>query len=255
VKIDVFRRLLQALDKHRGYGVHTGVEEVSRQHEVPYDTVRAIRSQFLQRKSISSHYKVKNRTAQHLKQWKQGRTIAELALDLDFPPALLANFLMMEQGNSKKATREILRNPSRIKDQRLRREVDEVLNRDELFTPTSHNRQAAEGNRREDRLAEWLDGLGIEYFTENELRAGTVEGKTPDFLLLNPLEWQGDEFNWVESKASFGDDYIHRKNHRGQVSQYVELYGPGMLVYWYGYLDNLRRSGYVIVDRRELGLE
>ena len=45
------------------------------------------------------------------------------------------------------------------------------------------------------------------------------------------------------------------KNHKGQISQYVELYGEGMLVYWYGYLDSLKRDKYEIVDRKELGLE
>ncbi len=82
-----------------------------------------------------------------------------------------------------------------------------------------------------------------------------MEGKTPDFLLLKPMTWHGDEYNWIESKASFGDEYIHRKNHRGQVSEYVELYGQGILVYWYGYLDVLKSRGYTIVDRHEMGLE
>ena len=93
----------------------------------------------------------------------------------------------------------------------------------------------------------WLDGKDVEYFTENDLRAGTVEGKTPDFLLMEPIEWHGDQYNWIESKASFGDEYIHRKNHRGQVSKYVELYGQGILVYWYAYLDNLKSRGYTII--------
>ena len=87
------------------------------------------------------------------------------------------------------------------------------------------------------------------------MRAGTVEGKTPDFLLKKPITWHGDEYNWIESKASFGDEYIHRKNHRGQVSKYVELYGQGILVYWYGYLDTLRTRGYTIIDRKEMGLK
>ena len=73
--------------------------------------------------------------------------------------------------------------------------------------------------------------------------------------LMKPMEWHGDEYNWIESKASFGDEYIHRKNHRGQVSKYVELYGQGILVYWYGYLDTLKSRGYTIVDRKELGIE
>ena len=61
--------------------------------------------------------------------------------------------------------------------------------------------------------------------------------------------------NAVESKASFGDEYIHRKNHGKQVSKYVELYGQGILVYWYGYLDVLKSRGYTIIDRKEMGME
>ena len=141
------------------------------------------------------------------------------------------------------------------KNKRLKDELDEILGRDELYTYRSHDKQSAEGNRREARIAEWLDKKEIEYFTEKDLRAGTVEGKTPDFLLQEPMNWHGDTYNWIESKASFGDEYIHRKNHGKQVSKYVELYGQGMLVYWYGYLDVLKSKGYTIVDRREMGLK
>ena len=141
------------------------------------------------------------------------------------------------------------------KNKRLKDELDEILGRDELYTLRSHDKQSAEGNRREDKIADWLDKKNIKYFTENDLRAGTIEGKTPDFLLLEPMDWHGDKYNWIESKASFGDEYIHRKNHGKQVSQYVELYGQGILVYWYGYLDALKSRGYTIVDRREMGME
>ena len=163
---------------------------------------------------------------------------------------------MLKMRFSKKKTKEIMKNTNLVKNnKRLKEELDEVIGRDELYTPRSHDKQSAEGNRKEDSIAKWLDGKNVEYFTENDLRAGTVEGKTPDFLLMKPIEWHGDEYNWIESKASFGDEYIHRKNHRGQVSDYVELYGQGILVYWYGYLDNLKSRGYTIVDRRELGIE
>ena len=74
-----------------------------------------------------------------------------------------------------------------------------------------------------------------------------------DYSLLMP-EVKALQYRGVP-KASFGDEYIHRKNHRGQVSDYVELYGQGILVYWYGYLDTLKTRGYTIVDRKELGIE
>ena len=244
------------MDKYRGYGVHTGVEEVAAKFEQPYDATRAIRSQYLQRKSIKNHYKVKDKSGLHYNTWKDGRTISEIALDVDFPPILLANFLMLKMRYSKVKTKEIIKDTSLIKgNQRLKDELEEVIGRDELYTPRSHSKQSAEGNRREDLIAEWLDEKKLEYFTEDDLRAGTVEGKTPDFLLLKPMSWHGDEYNWIESKASFGDEYIHRKNHRGQVSKYVELYGQGILVYWYGYLDSLQSKGYSIIDRKEMGLK
>ena len=254
--LDTYYKLIGELEKHRGYGVHTGVEEVAAKLDQPYDATRAIRSQYLQRKSIKNHYKVKDRAGFHYNTWKDGKSISEIALDVDFPPILLANFLMLKMRYSKKRTKEIIKDTNLIKgNKRLKDELDEVIGRDELYTPRSHSKQSAEGNRREDLIAEWLDKKKLEYFTEDDLRAGTVEGKTPDFLLLKPMSWHGDEYNWIESKASFGDEYIHRKNHRGQVSKYVELYGQGILVYWYGYLDALKSKGYTIIDRKEMGLK
>ena len=244
------------MGNYPGYGVHSGVEEVAKKLNHPYDSTRAIRSQYLQRKSIKNHYKVKDKAGLYHKQWQNGKSIAELALDVDFPPVLLANFLMLKMRFSKKRTKEIMKNTNLVKKNKsLKDELDEILGRDELYTLRSHDKQSAEGNRREDKIADWLDKKDIKYFTENDLRAGTVEGKTPDFLLLKPMDWHGDQYNWIESKASFGDEYIHRKNHGKQVSKYVELYGQGILVYWYGYLDVLKSRGYTIIDRREMGME
>jgi len=256
VDLDTYYNLIEEMGKYRGYGVHNGVDKVAEKFNQQYDTTRAIRSQYLQRKSIKNYYKVKDKAGMYHKQWKEGKSIGEIALDVDFPPVLLANFLMLKMRFSKKKSKEIMKNTNLVKNnKRLKDDLDEILSRDELYTPRSHDKQSAEGNRREDKIGEWLDKKNIEYFTENDLRAGTVEGKTPDFLLLEPMDWHGDKYNWIESKASFGDDYIHRKNHRGQVTQYVELYGQGILVYWYGYLDNLKSRGYTIVDRREMGLK
>ena len=50
--LDTYYKLIEELEKHRGYGVHTGVDVVSEKIGQPYDATRAIRSQYLQRKSI-----------------------------------------------------------------------------------------------------------------------------------------------------------------------------------------------------------
>lgn len=235
--------------------MHEGVEETAEQFHLPYDTVRAIRSQFLQRKVIKRYYVVKARTDRLVGQWNRGSTLDQLAKQQDFPPVLLATFVLPRLGYTKRQLKAAIADPQKAKTKRLQRELAEALNEDDLYSPSGHEKQAAEGNRREDLLAVWLDKQGLEYFTEEELREGTVEGKTPDFLLPQPLYFEGEKYNWVESKASFGDKPIHRKIVSGQVGPYVEFYGPGLLVYWYGYLDTLPNPGFDIVDRRQLGLE
>ena len=72
--LDTYYKLIEEIEKHRGYGVHTGVEEVSKKIGQPYDATRAIRSQYLQRKSIKNHYKVKDKAGILYKEWKEGKT-------------------------------------------------------------------------------------------------------------------------------------------------------------------------------------
>ncbi len=134
--LDTYYNLIEEMGKYRGYGVHNGVDKVAEKFDQPYDTTRAIRSQYLQRKSIKNYYKVKDKAGIHHKEWKKGKSIGEIALDVDFPPALLANFLMLKMRFSKKKTKEIMKNTSLVKNnKRLKDELDEILSRDELYTP------------------------------------------------------------------------------------------------------------------------
>ena len=138
--LDTFNKMIEEFGNYPGYGVHNGVDKVSEKLGQPYDATRAIRSQYLQRKSIRNHYKVKEKAGLYHKQWKEGKTIGELALEIDFPPILLANFLMLKMRFSKKKTKEIMKNTNLVKNnKRLKEELDEVIGRDELYTPRSHD--------------------------------------------------------------------------------------------------------------------
>jgi hypothetical protein len=46
--------------------------------------------------------------------------------------------------------------------------------------------------------------------------------------------------NWIESKASFGDEYSHRINSKDQFWGYKNRYGPGMVIYWFGFIQELQ---------------
>lgn len=86
-------------------------------------------------------------------------------------------------------------------------------------------------------LQERLEALGIEYMPEQAQRKGEF-GKTPDFLLLTPTEICGHVCNWIESKASFGDPKTLQDNLAGQFHPYLNQLGPGLVIYWFGFIDD-----------------
>lgn len=45
--------------------------------------------------------------------------------------------------------------------------------------------------------------------------------------------------SWIDSKATFGDDATHSRQMEEQYSTYLHRYGPGLVIYWFGCLDDL----------------
>ena len=48
--------------------------------------------------------------------------------------------------------------------------------------------------------------------------------------------------NWIESKALFGDDENHTAYLNDQLWSYWNRFGPGLVIYWCGYLRHLEWS-------------
>jgi len=118
---------------------------------------------------------------------------------------------------------------------------------DIINSPEGDMRQKLRGKWGEKNLQDWLDGQGITYRTENDLRGNYT--KTPDALLDKPIVVNGWKINWIESKASFGDFVEVNKNTRKQLQPYVELFGQGLVVYWFGFVDEITmEDGIYITD-------
>lgn len=183
-------------------------------------------------------YMVKNNAGKMLKEWKKGRSIMELAEKNRFPPLLTAMFIFLEDGATKKEFWSYVRDPTLLESDETADEVREAVRNDIVYSPEANDRQKERGIWGEDLAHQWLDGQGITYRTEDDLR-GTEFTKTPDCLLDHPVIYEDKEIYWVESKASFGDNTEFRFNARKQLVPYTKLFGPGLVVYWVGCLDDL----------------
>ncbi len=185
-------------------------------------------------------YTVKQNSTRMLKEWKRGMSILDLSKKYRFPPILTAMFIFLENGTSRKAFWSVINDPDILESAEAAEEVKAAIKADIVYSPAANERQRERGIWGEDLLHQWLDGQGVTYRTENDLR-GTEYGKTPDCLLDYPVEYEGHTIYWVESKASFGDNTEFRFNARKQLVPYTKLFGPGLVVYWVGCLDDLER--------------
>ncbi|KAM0683866.1 hypothetical protein MDAP_000603 [Mitosporidium daphniae] len=65
--------------------------------------------------------------------------------------------------------------------------------------------------------------------------------KTPDILLPVPIGSAFGNFvsNWIESKALFGDIKTHERYLKNQYLTYYNRYGPGIVIYWFGFTKEI----------------
>lgn len=188
---------------------------------------------------------VKNNSKRLLKEWKNGKTMMELANSWRFPPVMLAMFLFLQDGASKKEFWDYVNNPNKLRAD-VAAELIEAVEKDPVYSPAGMEAQRQRGIWGETLLQNWLDEQGIGYRTEDDLRG--EYRKTPDVLFDEPMLYEGRLIYWIESKASFGDNNEFKFNARRQLVPYTEMFGPGVVVYWVGKLDDLEEVKDVYVE-------
>ena len=181
---------------------------------------------------------IKQKAPRMLKEWKSGKTLMELSDHYRFPPILTAMFIFMEDGASKKQFWDFIKNPDLLASPETAAEVRDVVKNDLVYSPQANDRQRDRGIWGETLMQDWLNEQGIKYQTENDLSGGEGQ-KTPDCLLDEPLMYDGKKICWIESKASFGDNVEFRFNSRKQLCPYTQLFGPGLVIYWTGCLNDM----------------
>jgi hypothetical protein len=188
-----------------------------------------------------------------IQSWQKGETLLDISRRYEFPPILTGLMMFQETGRSKKQFWVMVRNPEAIEDQELKRQIKEIREADLIYSPEGDEKQKLRGIWGEKSLQDWLDGQGITYRTEKDLRGSFT--KTPDALLDKPIMVNGWKVNWIESKASFGDRVEVNKNTKKQLSPYVQLFGQGLVVYWFGFVDEVTmEDGIYITDSSLTGL-
>jgi len=238
---------------YRELGSREDVKRLAKEYRLDEDLLTVILSQKIVRTTKRAYYEVKNRAPTLLGHWIHGRKFTDIAKQESFSPVLTASLMLQHTGISKKQFKNYLNNPSLIPDRRLRHELEEALKEELIYSPEGARIQYGRGKEVERIVKKWLDARRTKYVTEYDAKKGEYT-KTPDFRLETPIKEAGKWRYWIECKASFGDDVEYRRDWGKQLSHYVTLFGPGMVCYWYGFLEDMPQhlldENILLVDKR-----
>jgi hypothetical protein len=231
-----YEELVEALHRYSDIARlagETGIEE---------EALLVIYTQKVTRDATRRYYRIKSRARKYYHQWRSGKPLMKFARENRFPPILAALIILLEGDYTRKGFWRMVENPAKVPDARLRREIKEIVREDPIYSPQGAEVQAERGRHGEELLQDWLDDHNVGYRDEEELRGAYP--KTPDILLDEPVVFNGTKLYWIESKANFGDRTEVSRNYKRQLLPYSELFGPGMVIYWFGVVDGLqgRRS-------------
>ncbi len=230
-------------------------------HGVDADVVTSLASTFLQEraKSNSRSQVLKDATKYGWKCFCDGSlTIQQVADMYKCSPYLLVRSIVrykFEQVQgvaiSKKGLGQLMRSPQLIDCEKLRMQVLDCIEADVSFSPYHDRIREVIGDEHEFILRRKLSARGVYFKTENDLREIGMS-KTPDMRLEVPIIVSGTSgenrlINWIDSKAMFGDP-VSYASHCAQFQGYVNRFGPGLVIYWFGFVDDLNNDADVLLS-------
>lgn len=230
------------------------IQEISQEFSICPGIIFNILHQKIVHNVRKNHRKIVQKAPLLAKSWRKGNTFLEIACQNDFPPVLIASILLKEMGYKSKS---VIKNPEIVQNGRLRKEIIQAIENDFSYSPAAQVIQRSYGRMGEEFIYKWLKAKDLNFLTESDLNK-KPNTKTPDFLLHKSLDVNGSQVKWIESKAVFADEKEHNRYQKKQYRFYEDIYGPGMVVYWYGFLDTIVPGNYIITDYmffENLGIE
>ncbi|KAL4519689.1 hypothetical protein Ndes2437A_g07867 [Nannochloris sp. 'desiccata'] len=198
---------------------------------VPVNTLHSIHSQEVQTRVRLSGNDLKSKLNELIKHYLAGVDLLEMCFDLNLPPChvlrqvLIALNLGLTQ--NKRTITEVMKDPPSL----LSLVSIEV---------------AQETLQQRNSIPEGTDAATAAQAFLSRLIKDVTLCVDCDTNYVN-----GRIICWIDSKATFGDEGQHASYRELQYEKYSNRYGPGMVIYWHGYLADLQKleENVLLVDK------
>ncbi|KAG7200205.1 hypothetical protein KM043_000637 [Ampulex compressa] len=263
MKLETYNDIVMTIRKFRGLSKDCANTLKEKYKDILPNTLYSILSLEIQHKMKINHSKLfgnnKNYYESYMQAVRSGAPVGillKMAKDIGAPPALLARNVLEKhcECDDSNVTRnevtKLFKDTTLIGDKDLAYEVYLCILYDDLYGPIGDAVGASLGQEYELKLQNFLTERNLAFRNEEHLRARGYD-KTPDIKLEVPFAINGFIVNWIESKARFGNAEIHQKYIKEQFLSYWNRFGPGLVIYWFGFLDDLTQPNekrFIILD-------
>ncbi|KAH8335751.1 hypothetical protein KR067_009544, partial [Drosophila pandora] len=238
-----YQRICQFISRYRGLAIDCEYELRNRifQDVDPMALTCILQSEVFN-KTRGQHSKNDQRAKKLLKTYESQKDLYDDALLIRMSsvecinPVALCRMLLQEKYKLRHRSHvsRLLKNPHLIDEHHLAACVQQCVVSDNQEGPITDLRRRLIGEEYEMKLKTMAKEAGIHFYDERDLRRMGFD-KTPDIKMILPFLYKGEVINWIESKANFGDTKGHKFNIQQQLQSYCNRFGPGIIIYWFGY--------------------
>ena len=163
---------------------------------------------------------------------RQGRSIVQIAAQLDLPPNYIS---------------KVLRLTGAVAGSDVFKEVQDAANAD-ANSASNQRRAQLFACIYEKEVGKALDERGLSYQTEEDLRRDGSH-LTPDFLFYSPQSISGHQLSWLDAKnfLYFGNP-LTRASLRRQARKYTQAFGDGAMIFAHGAAQRAPALGTLLLD-------
>ncbi|XP_038206968.1 CDAN1-interacting nuclease 1 [Zerene cesonia] len=241
----LYASIVEDFNKLTSYSRRAENELRNKYKDIPSTTMGSIISLLVQRAMKLNYRKSPTISSKYfdlyenlMKSQNKQDIIIQLADSQCISPALFVRSLLQNVYSDSTMVKKCLKDTTLIEDKDLAYQVFLGIMNDNQYGPYADIIKQSIGLEYELRLERELKSMNISFSDENILRTRGYD-KTPDFKLDIPIAVDGFIVNWIESKALFGDEENHMGYLKEQLICYWNRFGPGLVIYWFGYLETL----------------
>ncbi|XP_045460044.1 CDAN1-interacting nuclease 1 [Harmonia axyridis] len=255
MKAQLFKEIVIFVREYKGLSFYCLEELCGLYPSVNKDTLASILSYEYQTRLRFVHFKNQQARIRYWEAYTKGLKsknktgiIINIAKKEGISPCLIAKLIMLEylkrsnkvgtEENMVQTVTKYLRNTSLIPDYKLAYEVFLCTVFDNLYSPVADVIRSSTGQQYEIQLHNEVTKLGLAFRDEEYLRKCGYD-KTPDIKLEVSIAIDGFIVNWIESKALFGSEKVHKDYTESQYLSYWNRFGPGLVIYWFGYIETI----------------